>query len=300
MRRALRLGQQRRPGKRLADRLAQAAGVELEEHAGRRDGAERRARGGRHGLLVLRRPELLGVVEVADDVEEPGLGRLPGQLEALEVDAVDAVLGEAPGHLRMVEPEAVADDVHGADDVLEGVLLEHGPGLLQRLGDEVGLDAEDDADVVLVLARESLDERDVAVQLVQAHRPVVGEVVARLPAAEERQVVGEPHLRHPQLDRALHVLARLALRVAAQTSVDVVVGDHGGPAAPAVVRTDAGKLTPGAGRLRRGAGRAGAAGRTAARAPCRRRSRRGGRRTRRRPLPSRRTAARRRPAARTR
>ena len=50
-------------------------------------------------------------------------------------------------HLRMVEGEAVADDVDGADHVVERVLLEHGGGLLQRLGYVVGLDAEDDADV---------------------------------------------------------------------------------------------------------------------------------------------------------
>ncbi len=99
-------------------------------------------------------------------------------------------------------------------------------GLVQRLGDEVGLDAEDDAHVVLVLAREPLDERDVVVQFVQPHRPIVLEVVARLPSSEERQMIGEPHLRHPQLDRALHVLARVAHRMTAETGVDVVVGDH--------------------------------------------------------------------------
>ena len=80
-----------------------------------------------------------------------------------------------------------------------------------------------------VLARQVLDERHVVVHLVRAHGPVVGEVVARLPAAEERQVVGEPHLRHAELDGALDVLSRLSLGVRTHAGVDVVVGDHERP-----------------------------------------------------------------------
>ena len=211
----VRLGEERRSRERLADRLAQAPGVDLDAHAGRRHGAQRRTRGGRHSRAVTRRPELLGVVQVADHVEQPRLGRLPRQLQALEVDAVDAVGLQPSRHLGVIEAEAVADDVHRADDVLERVLPQRGRRLLQRVGDEVGLDAEHDAHVALVLAREAEDGRAVVVQFVRAHGPVVGEVVQGLPAAEERQVVGEAHLVHAQHEGALDVLPRLALGVPA-------------------------------------------------------------------------------------
>ena len=223
----MRLGQQRRRRERPADGLAQPAGVDLEGHAGRRHGAQRRGRGGRDRLLVLRRPEL---ARRGRGGRRRRRARLSAACRASSRLSrwmrSQPVVREPPHHLGMIEAEAVADDVDGADDVVERVLLEGRGRQLERLGDEVGLDAEDDAHVARVLARQVQDERDVVVQLVRPHRPVVGEVVQRLPAAEERQVVGEPHLRHPELDGALDVLARLTLRVTAQASVDVVVGDH--------------------------------------------------------------------------
>ena len=91
------------------------------------------------------------MVEVPDDVEEAAGGRTFGQLEALDEDPLEAILGQVLAHLRMVEGEALADDVDGADHVVEGIARQHLGGLVERLLDVVGLDADQDAQVRDVL-----------------------------------------------------------------------------------------------------------------------------------------------------
>src|SRR5665647_1811743 len=76
-----------KPGRRVgfADRLAQPGGVELQGGAGLPYRAQRPRRGRRYGLRVVRPvAELLGLIEMPDDVEEAGGRGALHVLEALE------------------------------------------------------------------------------------------------------------------------------------------------------------------------------------------------------------------------
>ena len=248
--------------------LAQAGGVDLDAHAGRRHGAQRRARGGRHRLA---RP-------AAARTSWRGPGAPPRRTAPTRPPAASA-RGSRGGCGRCRRPRS-RPAISGWSKPKRSPTMCTDPMTYSngycRSAAAVSSSVSGMKSASMpstmrtsrgVLARQVQDRRAVVVQLVRAHGPVVGEVVPRLPAAEERQVVGEAHLVHAQRDGALDVLPRLALGVPAHARVDVIVGDHGGhaetlgpPVRQAYTRRPAPAARPpapaGRGRARRGRRRA--------------------------------------------
>ena len=132
----------------LADGLAQPRGRHLHGHPGFGEGfdgglvVEAQVAIG-HALGVRVAPDL-HEIGVGDDVEEAAAGALGDGLEVARPDPVGAQVRalRVPDAVVVHVDRAVADEVDGADDVVEVARLEQRRGAVLGARDEVGLDAE--------------------------------------------------------------------------------------------------------------------------------------------------------------
>src|SRR5262249_37279666 len=169
-------------------------------------------------------PELLGKVEVRQDVEEAASGRLRQQPVVLVVQEIHALLLEPRGAPRRVDPSAAHPVTRaqpevpvGAGEPLRELVLVSFP--------VIGFEAQPHGDLSAKLRFQGLDLREIAVELFFLHRQLRVALGERKKV--ERDVVGQADLREAQVDGAPDEVPGLSPGMAAAVRVDVIIGKAG-------------------------------------------------------------------------
>ena len=232
----------------LADGLAEARRRDLNRDPAvgdRCDGRLVEMTGIALGQRVRAAPHL-DQVGVRQDVEEPRPGALGKCLEVAPPNLVGVArpLPDVPA--RMVDG-VIADEVNGADHVVEVASRQQLGGASLGAGDEVALDPQ--------LQLGASDELAVGIQVVAGLFLPEGVAPERERLGEAVDVLGDPQLRDPGLGRSRQVaidvlggeeaLGRRAVLVG--TEMHVVVGQHG----PHVTGLECGIAAPRPGTLAR-------------------------------------------------
>ncbi len=196
--------------------FAEAARVEFDGHAAALGGGEEVAEQfWEVGFGVV--PELLGEIEVAEDVEVAGLDCVGEALDIAAPDAIGVLVLPLGDHGWVVDGPVIGDVMDGADEVIPRVAGGQVLDPVVEVGQVIDFEGQADGQVGMIAAG-LFNGGDVSIEVGLGHPPIV-EVIAR-----HRGVVGEPDFGEADLAGVGGVIGGGTDGMPAERRVQVIVG----------------------------------------------------------------------------